>query len=321
MAVAVRFAKKLRSSAFCNIKSLKNFTTSTQHIPQSPEQQLQTAEREIAELQVATKEALSHGRVAEALNLAQKAREQTVAYFGVRHAASASALNNVALVLKASGSAENMKAALPLLEEAAQMYEELEGYGKKHISTATAYSNLGTLHLTLARNESGLSKVPHIEAGRAYHELALSVRKEILGEKHTMVGVSMYQLASALRLQKKFKEAETLLLNSIALLRSSAGFRHASTGTAINNLGFLLKEMKEYKRADAAYVEALDIRKEILGENHPDTITAMNNLAECKRAAGDENGALKIQGEILQILGVVVEDKESNTPEDSRKLL
>ena len=79
--------------------------------------------------------------------------------------------------------------------------------------------------------------------------------------------------------------------------------------------------MKDYKRADAAYVEALDIRKEILGGNHPDTITAMNNLAECKRAAGDENGALKIQGEILQILGVVVEDKESNTPEDSRKLL
>ena len=298
--------------------SLTHHFSTGRHMTQSPEQQLQSAEREIAELQVATKDALSHGRVSEALELAQRAREQTVAYFGPRHAASASALNNVALVLKASGSTDNLKAALPLLEEAAQMYEELQGYGKKHASTATAYSNLGTLHLTLARNESGLAKVPHIEAGRAYHELALSARKETLGATHTMVGVSMYQLASALRLQRKFKEAESLLHESIALLRSSAGPRNTTTATAINNLGFLFKEMKDFARADAAYLEALEIRREKLGPSHPDTITAQNNLAECKRAAGDEDGAIKIQKDILQVLGV---SDDHNEPEDARKLV
>ena len=78
----------------------------------------------------------------------------------------------------------------------------------------------------------------------------------------------------------------------------------ASTATALNNLGFLLKETREFARADAAYVEALAVRRELLGAAHPDCIATQHNLAECRRAAGDEPGAVALQQEILRLLGV-----------------
>jgi hypothetical protein len=53
----------------------------------------------------------------------------------------------------------------------------------------------------MARAASGLARVPHGEAGRGYLELALATRRAALGERHAMVGVSLYQLASAARMR------------------------------------------------------------------------------------------------------------------------
>ena len=292
------------------------------------EASLQENERRIADLQAATREALAAGRLGEALEAARSAREHTLAFYGPRHAACAAAANNVALVLKAQGGAANLAAALELLEEAAQLYESLEGYGRAHVSTATAYANLGALQLALARAAGGgLARVPHVEAGRGYLELALASRRAALGERHAMVGVSLYQLASAVRMQRRFAAAGALLLEAVALLRASGASARASTATALNNLGFLLKETREFARADAAYVEALAVRRELLGAAHPDSIATQHNLAECRRAAGDEPGAVALQQEILRLLGVAddegaegAEGSGAAQPQDARSI-
>jgi tetratricopeptide (TPR) repeat protein len=301
--------------------STSSSSSSSPTAPQSVEQSLQSHERRIADLQAATREALAAGRLAEALEAAQQAREHTLAFYGPRHAACAAAANNVALALKAQGGAANLAAALALLEEAAQLYESLEGYGRAHASTATAYANLGALQLALARSAAGLARVPHIEAGRGYFELALSTRRAALGERHAMVGVSLYQLASAARMQRRFAEAEALLHESVALLRACGASARASTATALNNLGFLLKETREFARADAAYVEALAVRRELLGAAHPDSIATQHNLAECRRAAGDEAGAIELQKGILRVMGVEEEAAaEPPPPQDARSV-
>jgi len=291
---------------------------------------LRDLEAAISSLQAETRESLQGGRLAEALAHAEAARERTTALYGPRHAATAAALNNVAMVLRARATPADLAAALALLEEAAQIYEGLEGYGKRHASTAAAYANLGALHLALARNApSALVRLPHAETARSYHELALAARRAALGDASPLVGVSLYLLASALRALGKTPEAKKMLLDSVAHLRNSAGPRHASTATAINNLGFLYKVRKqsprapphrpphppqtsclptkgqgELARAEAAYREALDIRRSTLGPAHADSIATMNNLAECLRAAGDEDGAQRLQREILAELGV-----------------
>jgi tetratricopeptide (TPR) repeat protein len=223
----------------------------------------------------------------------------------------------VALALKAQGGAANLSAALELLEEAAQLYESLPGYGRAHVSTATAYANLGALQLALARGAAGLARVPHVEAGRGYLELALAARRAALGERHAMVGVSLYQLASAARMQRRFPEAERLLLEAVALLRACGASARASAATALNNLGFLLKETRDFARADAAYAEALAVRRELLGAAHPDSIATQHNLAECRRAAGDEAGAVALQQEILRLLGVEEEGEGASPADDA----
>jgi tetratricopeptide (TPR) repeat protein len=142
-----------------------------------------------------------------------------------------------------------------------------------------------------------------------------------------MVGVSLYQLASAVRMQRRFAEAEALLLEAVALLRACGASARASTATALNNLGFLLKETREFARADAAYVEALAVRRELLGAAHPDSIATQHNLAECRRAAGDEPGAVALQQEILRLLGVAddegaegAEGSGAAQPQDARSI-
>jgi tetratricopeptide (TPR) repeat protein len=311
----------LRLPLALGLRARGRFSSSTSAPPPSVEQSLQSHERRIADLQAATREALAAGRLAEALEAAQLAREHTLAFYGPRHAACAAAANNVALALKAQGGAANLAAALALLEEAAQLYEQLEGYGRSHASTATAYANLGALQLALARAAAGLARVPHVEAGRGYLELALAARRATLGERHAMVGVSLYQLASAARMQRRFAEAEALLHEAVALLRACGASARASTATALNNLGFLLKETREFARAEAAYGEALAVRRELLGEAHPDVIATLNNLAECRRAAGDEDGAVALQRDILRLLGVTPEEADAAAaPEDARSV-
>ena len=80
----------------------------------------------------------------------------------------------------------------------------------------------------------------------------------------------------------------------------------------------------EFARADAAYVEALAVRRELLGAAHPDSIATQHNLAECRRAAGDEPGAVALQQEILRLLGVAedegVEGSGAAQPQDARSL-
>lgn len=284
-----------------------------QQQPAGTTRMMNESERDIAILQNEIREAAADGKWQTALDFAIQAKEATVAYYGKVHPAYAAALNNEALARKHLG---QLVEALTLYEEALDVYEKVLGKDP-HPSTASALSNLGQLHLALANTSKGMDKVGNVDAARSILERALDFRRQLLGgvgsgsskgttlaKEHPLIAVSMYQLASAARLQKRFAEAEKLLRDSIAMLRRTLGDMNVATAVALNNYGLLLKDMQEWARAEDAYTEALSIRKTKLGEKHPDTISAMHNLAELKRRAGDEDGALAIQNQILALLDV-----------------
>ena len=253
-------------------------------------------EQSISDLQQETRASLSQHDYSSALTAATTCLEVTEAHFGKVHAATACAINNIGQVHRQAG---DVKGALPFLVDALEAYEK--ACGLEHVSTGQAMANLGLLHLALAPGCKGMERVEHVEDGRALLERALECKRKALGERHAQVGVAMYQLASALRAQKKYGEAERLLLASIALLREVEGKGALTTSTALNNAGFLFKERGEYLKAKAFYREALDIRHAKLGEKHPDSIATRHNVAECLRASGDEEGAQQIQREILAL--------------------
>jgi tetratricopeptide (TPR) repeat protein len=254
-------------------------------------------ERHIAVLQAETREALARADFEGALGAAQACLETSEAHFGRAHAATACALNNVGQVHRQRG---GLAEALPLLQDAVEAYRL--ACGEEHASTAQAQANLGLLHAALAQRGKGVERLEHVEVAQALLERALASKRKALGEGHAQVGVAMYQLASAVRLQRRHAAAEALLLEAVARLRAAEGAR-LPLATALNNLGLLRKELGQHASAQEAYREALQLRVAQLGEAHPDSLTSLHNLAECVRAAGDEEGAQTLQRSILRIMG------------------
>jgi tetratricopeptide (TPR) repeat protein len=256
-------------------------------------------EKNISVLQTALKEAISAGKLETAARLAADAKAATLALYGRNHPASAAAINNEALVAKQAG---DLDRALELYGQALALYEKL--VGKTHLSYAATLANIGLLHCELARGGKGVDALAQADTAKGYLEHALHIRAGELPADNPLLAVTRYQLASALRLGKRYGEAERLLVAAVADLRRTLGDRHPSTATALNNLGFLLKETGAFDRAEDAYAEAAATREAVLGENHADTITALHNLAECRRAGGNEAGALEVQDRILGLLRV-----------------
>ena len=261
------------------------------------------AEREISTLQASTREALLRHDHHAALTSAQSCIEATVELLGKEHVAYAAALNNMAQVHRAAGRPAD---ALPLAEDALRLYET--SAGKTHPSTASARANLGLLRVALGTAAKGVARLDHATAAVILLEGALAARREAaLGgasKPDAGVGIALYQLASAVALNKDFVRAEKLATEAVLVLKATpGGLQSPATGTALNNLGFLLKSRGAFARADEIYTQALTLRRAVLGEKHADALVTAHNLAECRRAAGDEAGALKIQHEILGIMG------------------
>lgn len=256
------------------------------------------AEREIALALVEVRDALSHGRYASAEAAATRCAAAAEAYYGKVHPAYASAANNLSVALNHMGKHAE---AIARAEEALQVYEKV--LGGSHANTAAALANLGVLHTGAARRVKGLDRLQQSDAARSYLEQALSVRTKVLPPGDPQVAVTMYQLAAVARLQGKASEAEKLLRDSMAALRTALGPSHPLTATAINNWGVFLKDARRHEEARAAYEEALAVRVRALGDRHPDTIAVMYNLAELLLAAGDEEGASAIQSRILKLMG------------------
>jgi tetratricopeptide (TPR) repeat protein len=258
------------------------------------------AETRISQLQSETREHLQSQDFASALASALACLEATDSHFGRRHAASACALNNVGQVHRQLG---QLADALPFLEDAVEVYTQV--CGREHASTGQALSNLGLLHAALAQRASGVARLESVEAAHSLLQQALACKRAAFGAGHVQVGVALYQLATAARLQKRYSVAEGLLGEALALLRAAeAPSGGLATATALNNLGLLCKERGLFEQAAGHYREALQLRLARLGQRHPDTLTAMHNLAECIRAGGDEEGAQSLQRDILKIMQV-----------------
>ena len=255
-------------------------------------------ERHINILQAETRESLARSDFEAALASSLACLETSDAHFGRQHAASACALNNVGQVHRQAG---DLAKAQAYLEDAVDVYRKV--CGEEHASTAQALSNLGLLHAALAQRSKGVERLEHVEAAQGLLERALECKRKVFGEGHAQVGVAMYQLATAVRLQRRSAAAEALLVEAVALLRAAEGPGGLATATALNNLGLLRKEAGQHSRAAEAYREALSLRVAKLGERHPDALTSLHNLAECARASGDEEGALRMQRDILRIMG------------------
>ncbi|MBF0307142.1 MAG: toll/interleukin-1 receptor domain-containing protein, partial [Alphaproteobacteria bacterium] len=215
-------------------------------------------------------------------------REQTVRarLAGEEHPETLTAMNNLALTLKARG---DFGAARVLQELALAVHRRV--LGDEHYETLTVMNNLA-----LTRRAQG-----DFGAAREIQEHVLEVCRRVLGEEHSDTLATMGNLAETLRSEGDFTGARRLQEQALAIFHRLLGGEHPRTLTLMNNLAETLRSEGNLDGARKLQEGVLASRGRVLGEEHPDTLMSMNNLAGTLGAQGDLSGARGLQEQVLTI--------------------
>jgi tetratricopeptide (TPR) repeat protein len=127
------------------------------------------------------------------------------------------------------------------------------------------------------------------------------------------IASSLFRLGTLYYQQGRYRNAEPLMKQALAIHKAELGDRHPDTATSLNNLAGLYESMGRYEAAEPLYDEALAIRKAELGDRHPDTATSLNDLAELYRAMGRYEAAEPLYLEALAIRKAELGDRHPDT--------
>ncbi len=179
----------------------------------------------------------------------------------------ASALNNLALVVERQG---DYAGAELLLRRAYRILEKVQG--TNHPDTATTLSNLGRV----------LDSQGKFGAGAALVAGSKPPVANVAGKPVAAATDNPQQLlarAEELLSRGEYGQAETLHDRVLAIYTSTLGPEHPLTTTGLSNLGNVRYLQGKFAEAEVAHRRALTIREKVLGRDHPDTATSLNNLA------------------------------------------
>jgi serine/threonine protein kinase len=144
--------------------------------------------------------------------------------------------------------------------------------------------------LEVASSMYGLAEVlrragsTHLEAEKLHRD-ALEIRRRFLGD-HPDVAKSLVGLGITLRDGMLRAEAETNMVEAIAMLKRLHREQTPDTAYALVNLGGTLNQMPgRLKDAESVLHQALDIQRKVLGE-HDQTAQTLNYLGDMLRAEG-----------------------------------
>ncbi|HEY7326073.1 MAG TPA: tetratricopeptide repeat protein [Gemmataceae bacterium] len=97
---------------------------------------------------------------------------------------------------------------------------------------------------------------------------------------------TMQREADTLVAKGRYREAQPLLKQILAIRRKVLGEEHPDTATSYNNVAYNLQAQGKYQEAEEGYRKALTIYRKLLGEEHPDTAGGYNNLGLNLNAQG-----------------------------------
>lgn len=171
--------------------------------------------------------------------------------------------------------------AEPLYIEAISILED--SYGSNDIRVGAALHNLGQFYFVLRK----------LEQAHNCYERALKIKGRILGFGHTDYAETMYHLGRVLYLQKKEKEAEDLIRESIRILEE-AGMGESTI--CIRRMNYLAQILLKSNRLNVT--EGENLQRKILhimelskGWDSVETIFAAEKLSLTLQSLGNLNEA------------------------------
>jgi tetratricopeptide (TPR) repeat protein len=125
-------------------------------------------------------------------------------------------------------------------------------------------------------------------------EEAVAIRRRLLGQKHRLYALSLFNLGAQYKELYQVRQAEDCYLRARDIRKEVLGEKHPDYADSLNNLGLLYHVMGEHARALPLHLQALDIRKQTLGEKHPAYAASLNNLGSLYQDMGEYAQALAL---------------------------
>ena len=183
-------------------------------------------------------------------------------------------------------------------------------------SIGVPHSLQDSMQLYLARECEALLYYLYLDGNYVdailYGELAMKIKKHILGESHPSYATSLNNLGSLYDDMSDYSKAEPYYLEALSIRKSVLGESHPDYAMSLNNLGLLYSNMGDHSKAEPYYLEALSIRKSVLGESHPDYAMSLNNLGALYSNIGDYSKAELYYLEVLNIRKSVLGETHPN---------
>ena len=201
---------------------------------------------------------------AEALKWYQLALELSELRLGPNHPDAATALNNLAQLLKVTN---RLAEAEPLMRRALAIDEA--SYGNDHPNMAIRLNNLAGLLMDTNR----------LEEAEPLMRRTLAIDEAIYGNGHPKVARDLNNLAGLLQSTNRLAEAEPLMRLALAIDEASYGNDHPNVAIRLNNLALQLQDTNRLEEAEPLMRRALAIDEVCYGNDHPNVAIGLNNLA------------------------------------------
>lgn len=139
-------------------------------------------------------------------------------------------------------------------------------------SMATSINNLAYLRQVKGRASA--------EETLASYEMALLIKREILGPDHMSVGKTLNNIGSVHYVERNYHEAAASYEQARDIMRLHLGSDHLDICTVTTNLGDVHYSMRQWTLAVKEYRTALELRWNVLGSKDPKVVRLMEQIAE-----------------------------------------
>jgi CHAT domain-containing protein/Tfp pilus assembly protein PilF len=112
---------------------------------------------------------------------------------------------------------------------------------------------------------------------------------------------ALFRQGRVLQDQGKYKQAEQLYRQALAMDQKRVGPVHLDVAASLNNLAYVLYREGEYAQAEQLYRQALAMNQKLLGVEHLAVATNLNNLGEVLLNEGKDEQAAGLLGQSLKI--------------------
>jgi tetratricopeptide (TPR) repeat protein len=137
------------------------------------------------------------------------------------------------------------------------------------------------------RIEEGRKAVAQGQLAEGERQFALAVQEaEKSGKDDALLGTSLTELGLAYTAQRKFTEAEPVLIRAVAVKEKALGPEHPDFARALLDLGALYRMKNEHAKAEPPIRRAVAILEKALGPEHPEVAGNLTNLGGRLRDQG-----------------------------------